>query len=79
VSVHVSSCSVALRQQLLIAQFVLLHAVLGIQNLTKERRAESLEGRNDTLSEMVRGTSGGGEQMTDEEIQDQVRTSIFKK
>jgi hypothetical protein len=49
-----------------------------LQKLIKDRRAEGLEGRNDTLSEMIRGTSGG-EQMTDEEIQDQVCTSILKK
>ena len=48
------------------------------QKLIRDRRAEGLEGRNDTLSEMIRGTSGG-EQMTDEEIQDQVRTSFSFK
>jgi hypothetical protein len=48
------------------------------QKLIKDRRAEGLEGRNDTLSEMIRGTSGG-EHMTDEEIQDQVRTSFLQE
>jgi cytochrome P450 len=53
-------------------------AAYNLQKLIKDRRAEGLEGRNDTLSEMIRGTSGG-EHMTDEEIQDQVRTSFSTK
>jgi cytochrome P450 len=44
------------------------------QKLIQERRAEGLDGRMDTLSEMIRGTTGG-EMMTDEQIQDQVRTA----
>jgi hypothetical protein len=43
------------------------------QKQIQERRTEGLNGRMDTLSEMIRGTTGG-DKLTDQQIQDQVRT-----